>query len=183
MNSSQLSLMRWMPTDIQQLLQNNEYSCLHLVGCIPAWAQGPFSILPLCSSGLWSDPCTSCEDPITGGGTGSGPHHHLRTLLENLFSEASDQGSATLASGLLPPLASWCWTPAGAHRHQENLQRTLMLSPALTPTGLFDPFLPPCFCSCPFPPPGMPCLLFQGFSKSRDSGLRVSSKLEDCCER
>lgn len=150
MDSSQLSLMRWLPTDIQQLLQSNEYSCLRLVGCIPAWGQGPFSILPLCSSGLWSYPCTSCEDPITGGGTGSGPHHHLRTLLENLFSEASDQGSATPASGLLPPLASWCWAhscfPLSLHPHA-----------CLTPSYL------PAFAHAHFPCLGCPAFSSKAF--------------------
>lgn len=150
-----------------------------------AFQPGDRDLSPFCLS-VPQDCGPTLVPPVrtaTGGGTGSGPHHHLRTLLENLFSEASDQGSATPASGLLPPLASWCWTPAEAHRHQENLPRTLMLSPALTPARSSDPFLPPCFCSRPFPLPGMPCLLFQGFSKSRDSGLRVSSKLEDYCER
>lgn len=91
-----------MPTNIQQLPPNDEYSCLLLVGCIPAWGQGPFRILPLCSSGLWSDCCGFLPSA-------------------KLFPEASDQGCCTSVRAVATR-ASWRQTPAEA----QGLEGTCM---------------------------------------------------------
>lgn len=75
--------MRWMPTNIQQLPQSSEDSCLHRVDCSPL-GTGTCPGLPPCPSGmylLWGHPIMS----------------------QNHFHEASDQAGTTPVSGLLAP--------------------------------------------------------------------------------
>lgn len=132
-----LSPMRWRPPTIQQFPHSHEYPRRHSVGCMPFWGRETVSILPPCPSGLWPDPGTPGGDPII-----SWPH----------FPEASDPGGATPASGPPPPLLASGWrTLVKAQGLQENLQGAYFLSLPLLPTCLFDPVLPPSFCSGPLP--------------------------------
>lgn len=145
-----------MPTNTQQLSQSDEYSCLLLVGCIPAWGEGPFCICPSVPQDCGLTLVLLC------GLLPSANLSFLRLQMEGVLDKA--QGCGHL----------WHLGVRHPQKHRESLHGTHSLSSPLWLAGWFDPLLPPCSCSGPFFLPGMPCLLFQGLSKAKGSAFTVS---------